>query len=82
MKFRLITTHMMYTEDDFYLKKYIEKMDKAGQDGPAYIVKDGKLYVDIFYGSDLFKLAKVLGEELIIRKDEEPTIEIYDDWRE
>ena len=41
------------------------------------------MFIDLMYGSQIYNLAKALSQNLIICfDDEEPTIEIYDDWRE
>lgn len=85
MKFRLKATNMRCRGSDAEdLKQYIEKIDKAGAEGPAYIIDGGRVYVNIFYGSDMAKLAEIVGEELIVTVAgvKEPTIEIYDSWRE
>ena len=85
MKFRLIATDMRCTGNDAEdLKKYVEMIDKAGAEGPAYIIENGRVYVNIFYGSDMAKLAEIVGEELIVTLDrtKEPTVEIYNGWRE
>ena len=90
MKFRLIATSIPYTtynnsktEAD-YLSDYIKMLDEAASEGPAYIIDNGKVYVNIFYGSDMAILAKIVKNELIVSvyEREEPTIEIYDSWRE
>ena len=89
MKFRLIATSMPYSMDGNqeadYLKDYIKMIDDAGCYAPAYIIENGKVYVNIFHGSDIVALAKILNEELIVsltQRRDEPTIEIYNDWRE
>lgn len=85
MKFRLIATDMANTGNDAEdLKKYVEKIDKAGAEGPAYIIENGCVYVNIFYGSDIAKLAEILREELIVtfRNGKATDIEIYNGWRE
>lgn len=85
MKFRLIATDMRCTGNDAEdLKQYVEKIDKAGAEGPAYIIENGRVYVNIFYGSDMAKLAEIVGEELIVTVvgAKEPTVEIYNGWRE
>ncbi len=88
MKFRLIATSMPYTMGDKqevdYLQDYIKMIDEAGYEGPAYTIENGKMYVNIFYGSDIAALAKIVKNELIVSfiQREEPTIEIYDSWRE
>ena len=86
MKFRLIATNMHCTGNDVDdLKKYIEMIDKAGAEGPAYTIENGRVYVNLFYGSDVAKLAEILGEELIVSPNGEgkaTDIEIYNGWRE
>ncbi len=85
MKFRLIATRMANTGNDAEdLKKYIEKIDKAGAEGPAYLIENDRVYVNIFYGSDMAKLAEILREELIVtfRNGKATDIEIYNGWRE
>jgi len=90
MKFRLTATSSPYTvygnskTDAEYLTDYIKMLDAAGYEGPAYIIDNGKVYVNIFYGSDIAALAKIVKNELIVTVNdrEEPTIEIYDSWRE
>ena len=87
MKFRLIATSIPYNmngDEADYLKDYIKMIDGAGYEGPAYIIENGKVYVNIFYGSDIAILAKIVKNELIVSVNdrEEPTIEIYDGWRE
>lgn len=85
MKFRLIATDMRCTGNDAEdLKKYVEMIDKAGAEGPAYIIENGRVYVNIFYGSDMAKLAEIVDEELIVTLNttKEPTVEIYNGWRE
>ena len=90
MKFKLIATSTPYTlkggmtEAD-YLKEYIEKIKNADAalDLPDPIIDDGHVYIRLMYGSQIVNLSKTVGEELIVRIDEpEPTIEIYDSWRE
>lgn len=84
VKFRLIATDMRCTGNDAEdLKQYIEKIDKAGAEGPDYIIENGRVYVNIFYGSDMAKLVEILGEELIVTTgNNESVIEIYNGWRE
>ena len=89
MKFHLIATSIPYTTYDSkteadYLSDYIKMLDEAASEGPAYIIDNGKVYVNIFYGSDMAILAKIVKNELIVSvyEREEPTIEIYDSWRE
>ena len=85
MKFRLYATDMANTGNDAEdLKKYLEMIDKAGEEGPAYLIENGHVYVNIFYGSDMAKLAEILREELIVtfRDDKATDIEIYNGWRE
>ena len=85
MKFRLYATNMANTGNDAEdLKKYLEMIDKAGEEGPAYLIENGRVYVNIFYGSDMAKLAEILREELIVtfRNGKATDIEIYNGWRE
>ena len=85
VKFRLIATDMRCTGNDAEdLKKYLDMIDKAGEEGPAYIIENGLVYINIFYGSDLAKLAEILREELIVtfRNGKATDIEIYNGWRE
>ena len=85
MKFRLYATDMANTGNDAEdLKKYLEMIDKAGEEGPAYLIKNGHVYVNIFYGTDMAKLAEILREELIVtfRNGKATDIEIYNGWRE
>ena len=83
MKFRLIATDMRCTGDDAEdLKEFLEMIDKAGEEGPAYTIENGRVYVNIFYGSDMAKLSEILNEELIVSSEPEPNIEIYNGWRE
>jgi hypothetical protein len=85
MKFRLTATDMANTGNDAEdLKKYLEMIDKAGEEGPAYIIENGFVYINIFYGSDMAKLAEILREELIVtfRNGKATDIEIYNGWRE
>ena len=85
VKFRLIATDMRCTGNDAEdLKKYLEMIDKAGEEAPAYIIENGRVYVNIFYGSDMAKLAEILREELIVtfRDGKATDIEIYNGWRE
>ena len=85
MKFRLYATDMADTGNDAEdLKKYLEMIDKAGEEGPAYLIENGRVYVNIFYGSDMAKLAEILREELIVtfRNGKATDIEIYNGWRE
>ncbi len=86
MKFRLTATDMRNIGNDAEdLKKYLDMIDKAGREGPAYIIENGRVYVNLFYGSDVAKLAEILGEELIVSPNGEgkaTDIEIYNGWRE
>lgn len=85
VKFRLLATDMANTGNDAEdLKKYLEMIDKAGEEGPAYLIENGRVYVNIFYGSDMAKLAEILREELIVtfRNGKATDIEIYNGWRE
>ena len=84
MKFRLRATDMYGRETDAEdLKKYLDMIDKAGAEGPAYTIENGHVYINIFYGSDMAKLFEIVGEELIVTNyPEMATIEIYNGWRE
>ena len=91
MKFKLVATSLPYTVCDnpdiapIYLKDYIEKIKNADAslELPEPVIEDHHVYIDLMYGSQIFNLAKALSQNLIICfDDEEPTIEIYDDWRE
>ena len=84
MKFRLTATNSYNSGNDAEdLKKYLKMIDEGGLEAPTYIIEDGRVYVIIFYGSDMAKLLKIIGEELIVTNyPEEPTIEIYNGWRE
>ena len=86
MKFRLIATDMLCTGNDAEdLKKDLDMINKAGFEGPAYTIENGRVYVNLFYGSDVAKLAEILGEELIVSPNGEgkaTDIEIYNGWRE
>ena len=91
MKFKLTATSIPYTlkggmtvEAD-YLKEYIEKIKNADVtlDLPDPIIDDGHVYICLMYSSQIVNLAKTVGEELIVCiNNPEPTIEIYDSWRE
>ena len=91
MKFKLVATSLPYTVCDnpdiapIYLKEYIEKIKNADDslELPKPVIEDHQVYIDLVYSSQIFNLAKELSQNLIICfDDEEPTIEIYDDWRE
>ena len=91
MKFKLIATSLPYTVCDnpdiapIYLKEYIEKIKNADDslELPEPVIEDHNVYIDLVYSSQIYNLAKTLSQNLIICfDDEEPTIEIYDDWRE
>ena len=88
MKFKLTATSLLNRDnpDDasVYLRKYIEKIKNADAslDLPEPVIEGHKVYIDLMYGSQFFNLAKTLDRELIIRNENEPTIEIHDDWRE
>ena len=88
MKFKLTATSLLNRDnpDDasVYLRKYIEKIKNADAslDLPAPVIEGHRVYIDLMYGSEFFNLAKALDRELIIRNENEPTIEIHDDWRE
>ena len=89
MKFKLIATHLMYRcnhidDAPVCLRKYIEKIKNADAslELPEPVIEHNQVFITLMYGSQFFNLAKILDKELIIRTDDEPTIEIYDDWRE
>ena len=84
MKFRLIATDMRHSGNDSEdLEKYLKMIDEAGSEWLAYTIEEGRVYVNIFYGSHMAKLSDILGEELIVSgANHEPTIEIYNGWRE
>ena len=91
MRFKLVATSLPYTVYDnpditpIYLKEYIEKIKNADDslELPEPVIEDHNVYIDLMYGSQIYNLAKALSQNLIICfDDEEPTIEIYDDWRE
>ena len=88
MRFRLTATSSLNRDnpDDasVYLRKYIEKIKNADAslDLPEPVIEGHKVYIDLMYGPQFFNLAKTLDRELIIRNENEPTIEIHDDWRE
>ena len=91
MRFKLVATSLPYTVCDnpdiapIYLKEYIEKIKNADAslELPEPVIEDHHVYIDLVYASQIYNLAKALSQNLIICfDDEEPTIEIYDDWRE
>lgn len=88
MRFKLTATSLLYCnnldEAPIFLKKYIEKIKNADAslDLPEPVIEGHKVYISLMYGSQFFNLAKALEKELIICEEDEPTIEIYDDWRE
>ncbi len=90
MRFKLIATSLPYTVCDnpdiapIYLKEYIEKIKNADDslELPEPVIEHHEVFISLMYGSQFFYLAKMLDKELIIRTNDEPTIEIYDDWRE
>lgn len=89
MRFRLTATSLicaMGDPDDVlrYLGKYIEKIKNADSslELPKPVIEGHRVHIDLMHGSQFFNLAKILDKNLIIRNDDEPTIEIYDDWRE
>ena len=91
MRFKLDATSMSYAALDnpkiavTWLEKYIEKIKNADASLqlPEPVIEHHKVYIDLMYGSQIYNLAKALSQNLIICfDDEEPTIEIYDDWRE
>ena len=91
MRFKLVATSLPYAVFDnpdiapIYLKEYIEKIKNADDslELPEPVIEDHNVYINLMYGSQIYNLAKALSQNLIICfDDEEPTIEIYDDWRE
>ena len=91
MRFKLIATSLPYTVCDnpditpMYLKEYIEKIKNADDslELPEPVIEHHKVFIDLMHVSQIYNLAKALSQNLIICfDDEEPTIEIYDDWRE
>ena len=92
MKFRLTATSVPYTTRGdnpdiipIYLGEYLKKIKNADAslDLPDPVIENHQVYIQLMYGSQIYNLAKTIGLELIVRYDtEEPTIEIYDDWRE
>ena len=89
MRFKLIATHLLYRcnhidDAPMCLRKYIEKIKNADAslELPKPVIEHNQVFIDLMHGSQFFNLAKILDKELIIRTDDEPTIEIYDDWRE
>ena len=91
MRFRLTATSVPYTTCDnpdiipIYLREYLDKIKNADPalDLPEPVIENHQVYIQLMYGSQFLNLAKTLGQELIVRYNtEEPTIEIYDDWRE
>lgn len=91
MRFKLVATSLPYTVCDdpeiavTWLEKYIEKIKNADDslELPEPVIEDHQVFIDLMYGSQIYNLAKALSQNLIICfDDEEPTIEIYDDWRE
>ena len=90
MRFKLVATSLPYTVCDnpdiapIYLKEYIEKIKNADDslELPKPVIED-QVYIDLMYGSQIYNLAKALSQNLIVCFDDgEPTIELYDDWRE
>lgn len=88
MRFKLTATSLLNRDnpDDasVYLRKYIEKIKNADSslELPKPVIEGHRVYIDLMHGSQFFNLAKILDKNLIICNDDEPTIEIYDDWRE
>ena len=90
MKYKLTATHLSYRcnhldDAPTCLKKYIEKIKGADDslDLPEPVIEHNRVYIDLVYGSQMYNLAKAVAHNLIICiDDEQPTIEIYDDWRE
>ena len=91
MRFKVVATSMPYAALDnpniavTWLEKYIKKIKNADASLqlPEPVIEHHKEFIDLVYGSQIYNLAKALSQNLIICfDDEEPTIEIYDDWRE
>ena len=88
MRFRLTATSSLNRDDpddaSAYRGKYIKKFKNADAslDLPEPVIEGHKVYIDLMHGSQFYNLAKTLDRELIIRNENEPTIEIHDDWRE
>lgn len=87
MRFRLTATSVPYNHPDgelTFLSKYLEKIKNADPelDLPDPIIEDGCVYIHLMYGSQFFNLARLLDEELVVRNEKEPIVEIYDYWRE
>ena len=90
MKYKLTATHLIYRcnhldDASICLKKYIEKIKNADDslELPEPVIEGSRVYINLMYGSQIYNLAKALSQNVIICfDDEEPTIEIYDDWRE
>lgn len=89
MRFKLIATHLMYCcnhidDAPMCLRKYINKIRNADASLqlPEPVIEHNQVYINLVYDAQFYNLAKILDKELIIRTDDEPTIEIYDDWRE
>ena len=90
MRFRLTATSVPYTTCDnpdivpIYLREYLDKIKNADDslDLPEPVIENHQVYISLINGSQFHNLAKVLDKELIVRNEIEPTIEIYDDWRE
>ena len=90
MKFRLTATSVPYTTCDnpdiipIYLGEYLKKIKDADPslDLPEPVIENHQVYISLMYGSQFFNLVKTLDRELIVCNGSEPTIEIYDDWRE
>lgn len=89
MRFKLIATSLVYgvidnTDIETCPEKYIEKIMNADASLqlPEPVIEHNQVYINLVYDAQFFNLAKILDKELIIHTDDEPTIEIYDDWRE
>ena len=90
MRFRLTATSVPYTTCDnpdivpIYLGEYLKKIKNADPslNLPEPVIENHQVYISLMYGSQFHNLAKTLDSELIVRNEIEPTIEIYDDWRE
>ena len=90
MKYKLTATHLSYRcnhldDAPACLRKYIEKIKNADDslELPEPVIEHNQVYIDLVYASQIYNLTKAVAHNLIICiDDEEPTIEIYDDWRE
>ena len=71
------------TSCDNYIPMYVTMIKKNDIDCTIE-EKDGIFYIDIMYVCELYKLHKAVQNEIIITHgiEDDPVIEIYDDWRE